>query len=198
MMLKIVTLIRPGLAIGSMTWKNSRVCEQPSIIPASATDDRQRLEERGQEEDGERQRVGDVDQHQAGVGVQQTQVLHHEEERHQGQEDREGQPRDEQEVDRPVARELVAGQHVGGHRAEQHGAERAARHHDHAVEEVAGRRAPWSRPGRSSPSRSSAGSVHGLLKISRGVLERGEEGPEDRHDHDHRPDGERDVRQAGE
>lgn len=39
MMLKIPTLIRPGFAIGIITWKNSRVCEQPSIIPASATDD---------------------------------------------------------------------------------------------------------------------------------------------------------------
>ena len=37
-MLKIPTLTRPGLAIGSMTWKNSRVCDAPSIIAASATD----------------------------------------------------------------------------------------------------------------------------------------------------------------
>ena len=37
MMLKIVMLTRPGLAIGIITWKNSRVCEAPSIIAASAT-----------------------------------------------------------------------------------------------------------------------------------------------------------------
>ena len=34
----MLMLIRPGLAIGSMTWKNSRVCEQPSTIAASATE----------------------------------------------------------------------------------------------------------------------------------------------------------------
>ena len=37
-MLKIVMLIRPGLAIGTMIWKNVRVWEQPSIIAASATE----------------------------------------------------------------------------------------------------------------------------------------------------------------
>ena len=37
--LKMPTLISPGLAIGSMTWKKVRVCEAPSIMAASATDD---------------------------------------------------------------------------------------------------------------------------------------------------------------
>ena len=32
------TLISPGLAIGSMTWKNVRVCEAPSMSAASATE----------------------------------------------------------------------------------------------------------------------------------------------------------------
>ena len=32
------TLIRPGRAIGSITRKNSRKCQQPSTIAASATD----------------------------------------------------------------------------------------------------------------------------------------------------------------
>ncbi len=36
--LKIPTLIRPGLAIGSMIWKNVLVCEAPSTKAASAID----------------------------------------------------------------------------------------------------------------------------------------------------------------
>ena len=36
--LKMPMLIRPGLAIGSMTWKNVRVCEAPSTNAASATE----------------------------------------------------------------------------------------------------------------------------------------------------------------
>ena len=34
----MVMLIRPGLAIGSMTWKNVLVCEAPSTKAASATE----------------------------------------------------------------------------------------------------------------------------------------------------------------
>ena len=32
------TLTSPGLAIGSMTWKNVRLCEAPSMSAASATE----------------------------------------------------------------------------------------------------------------------------------------------------------------
>ena len=36
-MLKIVMLTRPGLAMGSMIWKKTRVCEAPSTMAASPT-----------------------------------------------------------------------------------------------------------------------------------------------------------------
>jgi hypothetical protein len=35
-MLKIVMLIRPDRAIGTMIWKNVRVCEAPSTTAASS------------------------------------------------------------------------------------------------------------------------------------------------------------------
>ncbi len=70
------------------------------------------------------------------VGVQQREVLHHEEQRHQGDDDRERHPADEQEVDHPVAGEVVAGQDVGHHRAQQHGADHRAAHHDRRVDRV--------------------------------------------------------------
>lgn len=35
--MKMPTLSRPGLAMGSMTWKKARVCEAPSSTAASKT-----------------------------------------------------------------------------------------------------------------------------------------------------------------
>ena len=87
------TLIRPGLR-----HRQHDLEERPGV--GRAVDHRrlrhrgrQGLEERGEEEDGERQRVGDVDQDQPVEGVEQADVAHDEEQRHQRQEDRESSSR---------------------------------------------------------------------------------------------------------
>ena len=65
--LKIATEARPGLAIGSITWKNVRHSPAPSTAAASADLVGQAPEERVQEEHGERQREGDVDDDESGL-----------------------------------------------------------------------------------------------------------------------------------
>lgn len=117
--------------------------EEEPVVPGAVHDrglgdaGGERAEERGQEEHRERQRIGDVDDHQARVGVEQGHVLEGLEQREQGQEHREHHPGGEPEVDDAVAGELVAGQHVRGHGAQQHRARDAEDHDLHGVEEVA-------------------------------------------------------------
>ena len=102
--LKIATEAMPGRAIGSMTGKKVRHSPAPSIAAASATSSGSARKNGEQEEHGERQRERHVGDDQARQRVEQADALQDEEQRHDREEDREGQPRQHQVVDRPGCR----------------------------------------------------------------------------------------------
>ena len=125
--LRIATVASPGLAIGSITWKKVRHSPAPSIAAASAIEFDSDLKNDIEEEHGEGEGERRVSDDQPGQRVQQPDALQHEEQRHDRQEDREGQPGEHQVVERPAAGKLEPGEHVRRHRAEQHGQESARR-----------------------------------------------------------------------